>query len=155
LPLGWECITLSKVISLVSGTDLKPEDYSPSKNEIYKYPIVANGIKNNGIVGFSKSYEINEKTITISGRGTIGFPIIREYEYTPIVRLLVIFPSNYIDIKYLSYSLSLKCNEGVGTSIQQLTVPMIENLAIEIPPQNEQRNISNKIESLFKVIEFC
>lgn len=154
LPFGWKISSLKSIsLSIKAGGD-KPKDYSIIQTDLYKYPIVANGIKNNGIVGYSKKYVINAKSITISGRGTIGFPLIRDYEYTPIVRLIVIIPTKNINLKYLSYSLSLKCNTGVGTSIQQLTIPMVEDLKIEIPPYLEQERISSKIESIFKVLGF-
>ena len=154
LPFGWKISSLKSISLTIKAGGDKPKDHSNNQTDLYKYPIVANGIKNNGIVGYSKKYEINAKSITISGRGTIGFPLIREYEYTPIVRLIVIIPSKNINLKYLSYSLSLKCNIGVGTSIQQLTIPMIEDLKIEIPPFLEQERISSKIESIFTVLGF-
>lgn len=60
--------------------------------------------------------------------------------------------TKFVNIDFLSYLLSLKIRKGVGTSIQQLTVPMIVNLLVEIPPQNEQVRIISKINAMFKEI---
>ena len=151
MPENWNfCLLKNLCIDIKAGGD-KPKDYSENCNELYKYPIVANGLKNNGIIGYSKNYTVNKTSITISGRGTIGYPVVRNYPYTPIVRLLVLIPYSLIDINYLSMLLSLKCNTSTGTSIQQLTVPMINDIVIELAPLKEQQRIVNKINLLFNL----
>ncbi|WP_282456401.1 restriction endonuclease subunit S [Mycoplasmopsis arginini] len=154
LPLGWEICPLHCIVAAIKAGGDKPTDFVDIKAEDNLYPVVANGTQNNGIIGWSHFYTVDYKSITISGRGTIGFPIIRNYKYTPVVRLLVIhlLENGPIDV-ILQYFLSLKCTTGVGTSIQQLTVPMIYDLPLEIPPMDEQKRIANKINSIFKTIE--
>ncbi len=154
IPQGWEKSPLHCVVASIKAGGDKPADFTEIKAEDNLYPVIANGIQNNGIIGWSHYYTIDYKSITISGRGTIGYPIIRNYKYTPVVRLLVIqlLENSPIDT-VLQYFLSLKCTVGVGTSIQQLTVPMIYDLLLEIPPISEQKRIAKKISSVFKVIE--
>jgi len=151
IPQNWAICPLNKLCKHIKAGGDKPQDYSKSYNSCYKYPIVANGLSNEGIIGFSKKYTINEPSITISGRGTIGYPVIRNYPYNPIVRLLVLIPFSLVNINYLSIILSLKCNNSTGTSIQQLTVPMISDINIELPPYIEQQRIVNKINLLFNL----
>ena len=153
LPKNWTISCLKNIcLSINAGGD-KPKNITKEKTKDNIYPVIANGVQNNGIVGYCPFYEINEVCLTISGRGTIGFPIIRNYPFTPIVRLLVVRPmTNFVNIDFLSYLLSLKIRKGVGTSIQQLTVPMIVDLPVEIPPQNEQVRIISKINAIFKEI---
>ena len=92
-------------------------------------------------------------TITISGLGTIGYSVIREYEYVPIVRLIVIKPDWRILPKYLKYVFDYFIEEGIGSSIPQLTVPMLKNKAIPLPPLDEQQRIVKQIESLFSKLD--
>ena len=42
---------------------------------------------------------------------------------------------------------------GVGTSIKQLTVPMIINKYIPLPPIEEQQRIVDKLEQLLSLCE--
>jgi type I restriction enzyme S subunit len=43
--------------------------------------------------------------------------------------------------------------KGVGTSIPQLTIPMIVDKQIPLPQLNEQKNIVNLIKSQFNAVE--
>lgn len=153
MPSGWTISYLKNICKSINAGGDKPKSTTPNKTETNLYPVVANGLHNDGIVGYSPSYEVDEECLTLSGRGTIGFPIKRPYKFTPIVRLLVIKPLlSFVDTDFLSLSLSVKCNKGVGTSVQQLTVPMITNTLIELPPYEEQIRISKKVSRLFKEI---
>ena len=153
LPSGWAISYLKNICKSINAGGDKPKNTTPNKTETNLYPVIANGLHNDGIVGYSSSYEVDEECLTLSGRGTIGFPIKRSYKFTPIVRLLVIKPLlSFVETDFLSLSLSVKCNKGVGTSVQQLTVPMITNTLIELPPYKEQIRISKKVSRLFKEI---
>lgn len=153
MPSGWSVSNLKSLCKSINAGGDKPNSTTLNKTERNVYPVVANGLQHDGIVGYSSSYEIDEECLTLSGRGTIGFPVKRNYKFTPIVRLLVIKPMiDFIDTDYLALSLSLKCSKGVGTSVQQLTVPMITNTLIEIPPYNEQVKISKKVTKMFNTI---
>ena len=90
LPYGWCLCSLHEIVASIKAGGDKPSDFTKEKSTINQYPVIANGIQNDGIIGYSSNYTINYKSITISGRGTIGFPVIRNYEYTPVVRLLVL-----------------------------------------------------------------
>ncbi|MDR1384557.1 MAG: hypothetical protein LBJ67_12045, partial [Planctomycetaceae bacterium] len=63
-----------------------------------------------------------------------GYSCIRYYPYCPIVRLLVVIPKANIDFNYLCYVFTILLEQGLGTSIPQLTVPMIKEKAIPLSP---------------------
>ena len=154
MPESWVITNLKNICKSINAGGDKPCDTLPNKTNINRYPVIANGLQNEGIIGYSSTFSVSEKCLTMSGRGTIGYPMIRDYCFTPIVRLLVIKPLlDYIDIDYLAYLLTLKCNNGVGTSIQQLTVPMIVDIPIKLAPIKEQIRISKTVSSLFNMIE--
>lgn len=145
---------LKDLCSIIKAGGDKP--YDTKKEYITNsIPVIANGIENNGIVGYS--FEKNKSfidCITLSARGTIGFPTIRNYCFIPIVRLIVLKPYKSIDLKYLCLALESKIIKGVGTSIKQLTIPMLENLVIEMSSIDYQRKVVSKIQKINNFIQF-
>lgn len=113
-------------------------------------PVVANGVTDEGILGYTGKAKAPAETITVAGRGTIGHCVYRDYEYCPIVRLIVIEPSRGVDPKYLKIVMQAMQEGSVGSSIPQLTVPMIKPKLIPLPPYEEQKRIVNRLEVLFE-----
>jgi len=151
LPLGWECTTLSKVISLVSGTDLKPEDYSSSNIGIPYITGASNITENNEILinRFTNKKYINSKQndILLSCKGTVGKIVINNIGDIHIARQFMgikSFVNREFLIIYLKALISKLVSEaksiipGIDRS-QILTKEML------LPPENEQLRISNKV----------
>jgi len=152
LPKGWEWERLQKICNSLSAGGDKPSDFVKEKTKEKSIPVIANGETNKGIIGYTKEAKIFEKSITVSGRGTIGYSCIRDFSYNPIVRLIVLIPNKNIDIKFLQYAISARLETGLGTSIPQLTVPMISPRLIPIPPLQEQKRIVEKVD---KLMTYC
>ena len=150
IPEGWVWVKLSAICEYIRAGGDKPKNFSKTKTDIYKIPVIANGVSNEGIIGYTDIETEKKNTVTVSGRGTIGFSLFRDYPYCPIVRLIVLAPSKIILPLFLKSAFDNFCEEGVGTSIPQLTVPMIKNKAIPLPPLHEQQRIVSRIESLFE-----
>ena len=148
LPIRWKTISLENlVLKIFAGGD-KPDEVSNEKTEKFKYPIFANGIKNKGLYGYTNIYRVDKECVTISARGTIGYTEVRDEKFVPIVRLIVIMPTKYSLSKYLKYFFENTIVTKSGSSIPQLTVPMIKTIPIQLPPLNEQKRIVTKIEKL-------
>ncbi|MCT7482406.1 restriction endonuclease subunit S [Aliarcobacter cryaerophilus] len=153
IPVGWEVVLLDDlVLKIFAGGD-KPDEVSNEKTEEFSYPIFSNGLKDKGLYGYSNAYRVDEECITISARGTIGYTEVRTPKFTPIVRLIVIVPTEYTLSKYLKFYFENLIVEKSGTSIPQLTVPMIKPIPIKLPPLNEQKRIVAKIEKLFSNLD--
>ena len=145
IPKNWKWVRLNSICyGIFAGGD-KPEDYVKEKDEEHQIPVVANGVSNEGIMGYTALATAPSNTLTVAGRGTIGFPCYRDYEYCPVVRLIVIDQSNYIDLQYLYYVFLGLPADSVGSSIPQLTVPMVMPKLIPLPPLAEQKRIVEKI----------
>ena len=149
IPDTWHWIELKDIaLDIYAGGD-KPKKFSNTKTDVCNIPVVANGETNDGIIGYTDFATENENALTVAGRGTIGFSKYRTEPFTPIVRLIVIKLPKEINYKYLQRVFELLIETGVGTSIKQLTVPMIVNKYIPIPPIEEQQRIVEKIEEFY------
>ena len=146
----WEKKKLEKVCHRIfAGGDKPKEHFSNTKSNIYSIPVVSNGKKNNGISGYTNLPTVTQEAITVSARGTIGFTVHRKYPFVPIVRLIVLIPNqDHISCEYIYYYLQSIDLDRTGTSIPQLTVPMIKKYSILTPPLSEQKQIVNKFDKI-------
>ncbi len=145
---GWKVKKLGEACKLMAGGDVPRERFSKEKTKTYSVPVFSNGIENCGLYGYTDIPKITEKSITISGRGTIGFVAKRKEPFYPIIRLIVVTPINDIDITYLEYYAISMHFDGNGVAIPQLTVPMIKNVPIPLPPLPLQQEFASKIEAI-------
>lgn len=148
IPENWRWVRLGDITKFIFAGGDKPKDFTTEKSFINQIPVIANGITNNGIVGYTSEPRVKDISITISARGTIGHTIYRNKPYFPIVRLLVVILFNEVTTKYLQYVLNILLETGIGTSIKQLTVPMLLPKLIPLPPIEEQKRIVEKLDLL-------
>ncbi len=144
---------LSKEI--FAGGDVDKKNMSKYRSEKFKIPIFTNGEKNQGLYGYTNYSRVNESSITISARGTIGYTQIRNEPYYPAVRLIVVIPNTQsINIDFLFLALqTLNFTDG-GSSIPQLTVPKIKNYIIKFPSSiDEQKELVNKVQTIKNKVE--
>jgi len=153
IPESWKWVRLKSITLFIKAGGDKPKDFSLVKTEEHKVPVIANGVQNNGVIGYTNVATVDEPCITVSGRGTIGFSCIRTEPFCPIVRLLVLRIVNNVSLKYIQIVLTALLEKGVGTSIQQLTVPMLEPKLIPLPPLSEQERIVARIEELLPYVD--
>lgn len=152
IPGSWKWARLTTVSKSLSAGGDKPKDFTKVKTEHNDIPVIANGETNEGVVGFTKEARVTETSVTVSGRGTIGYSVVRDYPYTPIVRLLVITPPVGLLPQYVQFVFSSLFERGMGTSIPQLTVPMIAPKPIPLPPLAEQKRIVVRTAQLLDLV---
>lgn len=137
---------------LFAGGDVNKNSFSKNQTSKYPYPIYTNGEKNDGLYGYTDIARVYKEAVTISGRGTIGFACLRKIPFFPAVRLIVAIPNNkIINATYLLYFINSKNYGGRGASILQLTVPMIKNEKIPVPPIELQNEFSKFVEKTEKI----
>jgi len=143
--------TLDEVcLSINAGWDL-PEKYLKGQltpTEQFPYPIYANAVDANGLYWFTNNYKIESEAVTISARGAkVGFHAIREWKFTPIIRLISLVPDReFVLNKYLNYILDLTPISWTDWGIPQLTVPTVKKIKIPIPYKNWKPDLEKQQE---------
>ena len=150
---GWKVKKLGEVCEKIFAGGDKPQVFSEEATSILKVPVYANGVQNDGLCGFTDKCVVEKECVTVSARGTIGFCCIRTIPFVPIVRLITLIPSQSIDLKFLYYALRCLKIENNGTSIPQLTVPMLKGYSIPLPPLPEQERIVSILDAEFAKID--
>ncbi|EJC2355011.1 restriction endonuclease subunit S [Campylobacter coli] len=151
LPQGWEWKNLEEISENISAGGDKPKNCTESKTAKNQIPVYANGVNNNGLVGYTDKATIIKPSLTISARGTIGFVCIRKEPYFPIVRLISLIPcENILCLHYLYFCLNFFIAKGEGSSIPQLTIPKFKSLQIPLPPLKEQEQIAKHLDFVFE-----
>jgi type I restriction enzyme S subunit len=153
--VGWEIKTLNEVCKeLFAGGDVPKDRSSKFTTEEYNIPIFSNGAKNDGLYGYTDIPRVKDPSITVSARGTIGYSSVRIKPYLPVVRLIVLIPDKeLITLHFLKYVIESMDFSNSGTSIPQLTVPMIKKYNCSIPPLSEQKQIVAILDKAFTAID--
>lgn len=134
---------------IFAGGDKPKPNFSKVETDEFKIPVVSNGEKNDGLFGFTNIAKVLKPAITVSARGTIGYTSYRDYPFVPIVRLIVLIPkTDLIDIEFLMYAIKNLDILRTGSSIPQLTVPMIKGYSIPLPSKEKQKEIVQGLNQL-------
>ena len=143
IPKAWDVDKLDNLFTYTVGGDVDKPCFSEYKTSLHKYPIFANAVDKEGLYGYSSNFVIDRPAITIAGRGVnVGTVFYRDAFFTPIVRLVVAFPNECLDILFASIALSRIKFESEATGIPQLTVPMVKKYKMAYPiKKDEQHNI--------------
>ena len=145
---SWENKELCQLAKEIKAGGDKPDDFTEEADETHNIPVVANGVVDEGIVGYTATARFSGETVTVAGRGTIGFSVYRTYAFFPIVRLIVIQPKDFVKAAYIKYAFDAFPESGTGSSIPQLTVPMVKEKVIPLPKLDEQTEIVRILDDL-------
>ena len=138
---------------IFAGGDAPKGRISPTRTAEYSIPIFSNGEEKAGLYGYTDSARVTEQSITVSARGTIGYAAIRTEPFVPIVRLITLVPNqNVVDIRYLYYAVQNYKFTGSGTSIPQLTVPMLKKYSFPLPDKETQKDIVKVLDKVNELI---
>lgn len=134
---------LGEVFEISAGGDVSKDKISYTRTKNFNIPILSNGINEKAIYGYTTEPKIKKPSITISARGTIGWANYIDEPFFPIVRLLVLTPKIDMNLKFAYYFFKkIENNYKFSKSgIPQLTIPMIQDIKIPIPPIEKQREI--------------
>lgn len=145
---------------LFAGGDVQKNSLRKYKTGKFKIPIFTNGEKNKGLYGFTDKARVFKPSITVSARGTIGYSELRTEPFYPAVRLIVITPNTeMVETNFLKHAIKIIDFSNTGSSIPQLTVPMIRNYKIKFPKSKDSQKkiilklniLNSKITELLKI----
>ncbi len=148
---SWQAHSIKDVsVTIFAGGDVPKQSLSKVQNAKYNVPIVSNGIERDGLYGYTEFAKVNVPAITISGRGTIGYIVERIEPFYPIIRLITIIPKlDQITTRFLFYSLRNEDFSHTGSSIPQLTVPMVKDKTIFVPALDKQKLVTSRLDTLY------
>ena len=160
IPESWEWTRLGQIISLLSGTDFKPEEYNDKCNGI-PYITGASSLSENGVL-INRWTEmpkiiVNCGDILLVCKGSgYGKTVICDIEKAHIARqIMAIKKFSTLDMLYIR--LFLQANFNQIKSKGQGVIPGIDrnsvmNMLFPIPPLAEQKRIVEKQRELFDKI---
>ena len=139
--------SLGDVFNILAGGDKPKDSFSDVKTEEFNVPILSNGIADKSLYGWTTKAKVNEPSLTVSARGTIGWTSYRSQPFLPIVRLLALTPKTQVNLKYAYYFMkTIEKNYKVPEAgIPQLTKPMIKDTPFPIPyPENPEKSLAEQ-----------
>ena len=144
----WEQRKLKSIANtIVAGGDI---DKTKIK-EIGTYPVIANALTKEGIVGYyNDDYRIEAPAVTVTGRGDIGVAKARHQNFTPVVRLLSLTTAH--DVDFVEHAINNLKIVSESTGVPQLTVPQLSNYKIHITSIIEEQKIGLFISKLDELI---
>ena len=152
---AWEQRKLGDIANILTGGEA-PEDTikSDQPDGDYKYPVLSNGLGENALWGYAKTYRVKAPAITFSSIGTLGYPELRNTDFTPIIRLKVIIPkNNNLNISFLKNSISLADFSNNASGIPNINAESVKSISLKISlNQTEQEHIGNLFDNLDHLI---
>lgn len=144
VPGHWKIASIGRLFDIKAGGDLKEEFFSKDKTIQHCYPIYTNTVVSKQVYGFTNKPFFKKNTITVTGRGDVGYAIYRDHSYDAIIRLLVLSPRDKKTCKFFMYYLNSVLDFKVeNTAINQLSTMQISPYRITYPTFEEQIIIIN------------
>ncbi len=156
LPENWELVTFSNIANLISGRDLKPEEYNSDRIGI---PYITGASNFNKGAILINRWTTSPKSISIkndillSCKGTVGELAINDHDKIHIARqIMAIRVSTKINLEYIKLffeSMILEIKKSADGLIPGISRDDILSLNIPLPPLAEQNRIVKTIETVF------
>lgn len=140
----WVEVSIKDTGELSAGGDVDKSRLSTNG----KYPVLANALTKEGVLGYYDSFSTEAPAVTITGRGDVGFAKARYNNFTAVVRLIVLKNSIKFNALFLESAINQKKIFVESTGVPQLTVPQFGKLCIYSPDIEEQTAIGQFFKQL-------
>ena len=159
IPESWEWVRLENCISLLSGRDLKPNQYNDNKVGI-PYITGASNFKN----GFLYVNRWTSSPITIASKGdllltckgTIGAMAYNNIGDIHIARQVMGIKTYNVDLQYIRLYLKFNINtleKKANSMIPGISRNTILRMILPLPPLAEQKRIVEKVNQLMQLLK--
>ena len=151
----WKNIQLGDLFEFSVAGDLKNESFNEEQNKVFKYPLYANSVENDGLLGYYDNYKYEENSLTITARGVnIGHAVTRKEKFNAVGRLLILNSKKDVNLDFFSEYINSKLKIYIeSTGVPQLTAPSIKINKVNCPKLEEQDKIANFLNIINNKIE--
>ena len=152
LPKGWFLSTLGEVFTLQAGKNITAKDIKDAVTESHPYKCYGG----NGVRGFVALYNREGDFPIIGRQGALcGNINIAKGKFYATEHAVVVESYCDVDLMWAYYILiTLNLNQyATATAQPGLSVAVINDVCIPIPPRKEQERISKEIEHWFALID--
>ena len=159
IPDSWEWVKFGNIISLLSGRDLTPQEYSDKEGGIPYITGASNFDSNSLIINrwTTKPVCISKYgDLLITCKGTIGTMAFNQIGDIHIARQVMAISPYTADIKYIKYFLMrivYELDKKAKSIIPGISREDVQNAKFPLPPLAEQKRIVSKIEELLPKVE--
>lgn len=151
---NWKESNLGNLFNFSVAGDMDKELFSEIKDEEFKYPLYANALEKEGLLGYYKESKYIANSITITARGNIGHSIVRKSDFNAIGRLIILNSKKELNNDFFSEYINSNLKFYIeSTGVPQLTAPSLKINKVKYPNLDEQNKISNFILAINKKIE--
>lgn len=149
----WEEKKIGEIFNITAGGDVGKLDFSKNRDNEHRYPVYANALTNEGLIGYSNKPSITKDAVTVTGRGDIGHAISREAGFSPVVRLLTLIPKDTQSVYFFECAINIERIFVESTGVPQLTVPQLSSYKVHFPAFEEQQKIAEFLSLIDQQIE--
>ena len=152
VPQGWVWCRLGDIFHMQAGKAIKAEELNNESDEFHQYACFGG----NGIRGYINKYS-NEGTYCIIGRqgALCGNIKMAEGQFYATEHAVVVYQFGLTD-SYWAYYFLTHCNlnqYATATAQPGLSVAVIQDTLIPLPPLAEQHRIVSEVEKYFSLID--
>ncbi|WP_339074913.1 restriction endonuclease subunit S [Teredinibacter turnerae] len=147
LPHGWEKVKVREIFKIEYGKSLT----KAKRVDEGKFPVVGSS----GILGFHNEYLIEQKSIVIGRKGSVGSLTLLDKPSWPIDTVYYLIPPKSINIKFTYFQLLTKKLEELdrSTTIPGLNRDDFYDVDFFLCGENEQTRIVEKLEELLSDLD--
>ena len=150
----WKESNLGNLFNFSVAGDMDKELFSEIRDGEFKYPLYANALEKEGLLGYYKESKYVADSITITARGNIGHSIVRKSDFNAIGRLIILNSKKELNNDFFSEYINSNLKIYIeSTGVPQLTAPSLKINKVKYPSLDEQNQIANFILAINKKIE--